>query len=336
MQFRNSKDDFFYDTVVSVKPVTNGTSSSSARKVDALVMMIAICTQKSCFALTFVFKNFYGVSTRILSSSSSLVDWKHALDTFGVWNIDKDHDSLLEPAFAGDNSLLFRVSCHRTSTYMKRHEFTSVDAEDPPGRSNLFYSALGRHSRVFGLLTPIACQNVKTCSCMPLRRCPRRATVIRTQHRDAGCGLITSFFMAMEDVLVNGVLSLDGRREITATVGDGCTPGSCTAIGEGIHYLFGWPASMRLYDLEVVAWIRDAEILLAIALLPNWNRKKKESLPVCCPQDGSSPVSDLVGPLFKTRKTTELGETKLRPRPSRVDSQESTSGDIIETQVRLF
>eukprot|EP00250_Pteridium_aquilinum_P033472 c5698_g1_i1 orf=57-1427(+) len=42
---------------------------------------------------------------------------------------------------------------------------------------------------------------------------------------------------------------------------------AAAALGEGVYERFGWPADMCFYDLEVLAWIRDDEILLALALL---------------------------------------------------------------------
>lgn len=151
------------------------------------------------------------------------VDWHNAFDIFRSWNRSQVTDSHMGPTLDGDCSIPFRVSCDRVCTNLKRHEFTSVDAE--------------------------------------------------------------------------------------------------AAIGEGVHYLFGWPASMRSYDLEVVAWIRDAEVLLAIALLPSWNERKQEVFPFSCVQDSSSTVPDLFNPSFEIRANAEHGETKVRPRPSRIDSQ---------------
>lgn len=42
---------------------------------------------------------------------------------------------------------------------------------------------------------------------------------------------------------------------------------AAAALGEGVHKRFGWPANMCCYDLEVVAWIRDDQTLLALSLL---------------------------------------------------------------------
>lgn len=158
-----------------------------------------------------------------LKDLAGKVDWHHAFDIFRSWNRSQVTDSLMGPTIDGDCSILFRVSCDRTCTNLKRHEFTSVDAE--------------------------------------------------------------------------------------------------AAIGEGVHYRFGWPASMRSYDLEVVSWIRDAEVLLAIALLPNWNRRKQEVFPVSRLQDSSSTAPDPFSPSFEIRANAEQGEAKLRPRSNRIDSQ---------------
>eukprot|EP00271_Cylindrocystis_brebissonii_P001869 TRINITY_DN12186_c0_g3_i1.p1 TRINITY_DN12186_c0_g3~~TRINITY_DN12186_c0_g3_i1.p1 ORF type:complete len:519 (+),score=90.13 TRINITY_DN12186_c0_g3_i1:79-1557(+) len=38
-------------------------------------------------------------------------------------------------------------------------------------------------------------------------------------------------------------------------------------MGEGIYNLFGWPANMRRFDLEVQVWIRDMDMLVAIPLI---------------------------------------------------------------------
>ncbi|XP_059069141.1 uncharacterized protein LOC131073363 isoform X2 [Cryptomeria japonica] len=150
------------------------------------------------------------------------VDWSNAFYIFRSWNRDGVKYSLPRPSLDGDGSISFRVSCDRTCTEMKRHEFTSVDAE--------------------------------------------------------------------------------------------------AAIGEGIHYLFGWPASMRMYDLEVVTWIVDAEVLMSIALLPNWNRRMLEAIDVCNHKHNSA-VPDLLAPPFETKASSEMGERNLRSRPSRTDSQ---------------
>eukprot|EP00897_Mesotaenium_endlicherianum_P000756 jgi/Mesen1/10681/ME000009S10477 len=38
---------------------------------------------------------------------------------------------------------------------------------------------------------------------------------------------------------------------------------AAAAIGDGLHERFGWPANMRRFELEVMAWIWDSHLLLA-------------------------------------------------------------------------
>eukprot|EP00249_Psilotum_nudum_P014567 c24891_g1_i4 orf=219-1481(+) len=51
---------------------------------------------------------------------------------------------------------------------------------------------------------------------------------------------------------------------------------AAAALGEGVQKLFGWPADMRCYDLEVVIWIQDSETLLALSLVHCGKQRKKE------------------------------------------------------------
>ncbi|KAL2613006.1 hypothetical protein R1flu_024698 [Riccia fluitans] len=44
------------------------------------------------------------------------------------------------------------------------------------------------------------------------------------------------------------------------------------ALGDGINELLGWKASMRVYDVEVLAWIRDMELLMVVALIYSGNK----------------------------------------------------------------
>ncbi|XP_024523378.1 THUMP domain-containing protein 3-like isoform X2 [Selaginella moellendorffii] len=39
------------------------------------------------------------------------------------------------------------------------------------------------------------------------------------------------------------------------------------ALGESVYNLHNWPADMRCYNVEVFAWLRDSELLVAIGLL---------------------------------------------------------------------
>ncbi|XP_024385667.1 uncharacterized protein [Physcomitrium patens] len=50
------------------------------------------------------------------------------------------------------------------------------------------------------------------------------------------------------------------------------------AIGDGIHELHGWPADMRSYNVEVLAWIIDDELLLLLALIYSGNKKNTTNL----------------------------------------------------------
>ncbi|BBN17512.1 hypothetical protein MPTK1_7g15140 [Marchantia polymorpha subsp. ruderalis] len=47
---------------------------------------------------------------------------------------------------------------------------------------------------------------------------------------------------------------------------------AAAAIGDGVNELLGWKASMRVYDVEVLAWIRDMELLIVVALIYSGNK----------------------------------------------------------------
>eukprot|EP00252_Welwitschia_mirabilis_P004010 TRINITY_DN14151_c0_g1_i2.p1 TRINITY_DN14151_c0_g1~~TRINITY_DN14151_c0_g1_i2.p1 ORF type:complete len:439 (+),score=63.76 TRINITY_DN14151_c0_g1_i2:87-1403(+) len=75
---------------------------------------------------------------------------------------------------------------------------------------------------------------------------------------------------------------------------------------EGIHCLFGWPGNMRSYDLEVMTWIRDADILLTFALLNCQNCRLGISDALVAPVENSS---------------ASQAESQIRQRPKRLESQ---------------
>ncbi|KAG0565991.1 hypothetical protein KC19_7G029500 [Ceratodon purpureus] len=93
---------------------------------------------------------------------------------------------------------------------------------------------------------------------------------------------------------------------------------AAAAIGDGMHELLGWPADMRSFNVEVLAWIIDDELLLVLALIYSGNKKKTKNLQnVSNINEPCAEVEDVEG--SEQVKSTK----KKRPaeRPSRADAQ---------------
>jgi hypothetical protein len=93
-------------------------------------------------------------------------------------------------------------------------------------------------------------------------------------------------------------------------------------------------ASFLFKKNKVFVWLTLIPLLTIFltslaAYLYSWNRRKQEVFPVFCLQDSSSTAPDLFIPSFEIRANAEQGETKLRPRPSRIDSQVITKNPFI-------
>lgn len=97
---------------------------------------------------------------------------------------------------------------------------------------------------------------------------------------------------------------------------------AAAAIGDGIHELLGWPADMRSYNVEVLAWIIDDELLLVLAIIYSGNKKKTKNLQNASNVDESYAEQ---APEEEDLKRSEQGEStkkkRAADRPSRADAQ---------------
>ncbi|CAM6129646.1 unnamed protein product [Calypogeia fissa] len=98
---------------------------------------------------------------------------------------------------------------------------------------------------------------------------------------------------------------------------------AAAAIGGGVHELLGWKADMRSYNVEILAWIRDMELLLVLGLLYSNSGTKnvKENMPWSTGSEHEAVLHDVsLHPEAVPDEATKVIPVKA-PRPSRSEAQ---------------